>query len=386
MGLGTDSMATLRPSPRRRLLNVGNATYDLPLAPGLARKWDAVAERLELRVVGRAGTVERDDPRFRLVRSGRWPAGAFQLSLTWVVASEVRRFKPDVIVAQSPYEALPILLVRPLLRGNPKLVVEVHGDWRLATRLYGSRWRRPFAAVADRLAVLALRRADDMRAVGPAAAALVEKAVGRAPSSIFATYSDLESFVAEPTKPLPQRPTMAWIGSLQPVKDPQTFADAWRTVAERLPDARAVIVGDGPLRPVVDALCEEFPERVRAIGRLSPPEVAELLDDSTVLALPSRSEGLPRVIMEAFARARPVVGADVGGIPDLVVPEKNGLLVGAGDSAALAAALERVLGDCSFAERLSEGALEDGRRFHLTLDEYADAVYDMVERAIGARP
>jgi len=336
-----------------------------------------------VRVIGQAGAVVGTDPRFRLVRVSRAFAGAFHLALPTIVAQESRRFKPDVVVTQSPFEALPILATRFAGRAKPKLIVEVHGDWRLATRQYGSRARRLLAGPADRAAVVALRRADAVRAVGPTAATLVKAATGHEPISVFATYSDLESFLAVPPKPLPPVPTIAWIATLQPVKDPVTFAAAWRVVAERVPEARAILVGDGPMRPVFDALCTDFPERVRSLNRVSPPEVAAILDESTVLALPSRSEGLPRVIMEAFARGRPVVGTAIGGIPDIVSPERSGLLVPPGDPARLAEALVRVLDDRALAERLSSGALIDGRRFHLSLEEYADAVREMVDRAIG---
>ena len=106
-----------------------------------------------------------------------------------------------------------------------------------------------------------------------------------------------------------------------------------------------------------------------------------MLDESTVLALPSASEGLGRVVIEAFARGRPVVGSDVGGIPDLVRPERNGLLVPPGDPEQLADALTRVLRDRSLAERLARGAAEDAARYAWTPNGYADAVVTLVDDA-----
>lgn len=367
------------------MLYVGSTVYDLPLSESLTRKWDSVAERLDLRVIGRAGTVEQDDARFRLVRLPGSLAGALHLSLPWVVVREVHRFRPDVIVTQSPYEAFPILGVRRFLAGRPKLVVEVHGDWRIAARSYGSRFRRVFALASDRAAELALRHADGYRAISEFTAGLAEDVTNRKPLSTFPTYSDLGSFRALPLQPLPPTPTVAWVGMLQPVKDPATFADAWRLVAERLPEARATVVGDGPMRAAIDELCAEFPERVHAFPRLSPPEVARILDESTVLALPSRSEGLGRVVVEAFARGRPVVGSAVGGIQDLVEPEHSGLLVAPGDAAALADALIRVLSDRELAERLASGALAESDRFQWGPEQHAEAVREMVDRAIELR-
>lgn len=362
-----------------RALFVGSTAYDLPLAPPLARKWDAVAERLEVRVIARAADRNGQDPRFRLLGGGP----SFFASLPMVVTREGRRFRPDVVIAASPYEAAAALPALRLLRPRPKLIVELHGDPRIAARLYGSPLRRLYAGLADRAAVVGLRRADATRAISTYTAAIARDATGHDPAAVFPTYFDLESFLREPPRPLPQRPQAAWIGSLQRTKDPALLARAWRQVGARLPEARLVIVGQGPLRGDVEALAAEFPDTVEVIARLSPADVARVLDESTLLVLSSRSEGLGRVILEAFARGRPVVSTAVGGIPDLVVPDHNGLLVPTGDAESLADALERVLSDGQFAERLSQAAAEDAGRLRWTPDRYANALRELVDRVLS---
>jgi len=79
--------------------------------------------------------------------------------------------------------------------------------------------------------------------------------------------------------------------------------------------------------------------------------VAAAMDEGSVLVLPSRSEGLGRVVIEAFARGRGVIASNVGGIPDLVREGEEGMLVDPADPGALADALVRVLGDRALAER-----------------------------------
>jgi glycosyltransferase involved in cell wall biosynthesis len=363
------------------VLFIGNGAYDLPLAPAVARKWDLVAERLEIRVIGRAGTVEADDPRFRLAGGrARW-AGSFHLGLPRIVADELSRFEPDAIVAQSPYEALAVLAARPAAGRRPRLIVEVHGDWRSAARLYGSRARRAYAALADRGALFALRRADGTRTLSRYTTELAREATGHEPLAAFPAYTDLGSFLGE-IRPLPETPTIAWVGMLQRSKNPHTLVAAWRELAVRLPEARLLMVGDGPLRPLVDGLVADFPGRVRAFPRLAPADVAGVLDDSTVLALPSWTEGLGRVVIEAFSRGRPVVAADTGGIPDLVEDGRNGLLVPPGDAHRLAGALGKVLTDRRTAARLAAGARDDAQRVQLHPERYADAVREMVERVM----
>jgi starch synthase len=111
-----------------------------------------------------------------------------------------------------------------------------------------------------------------------------------------------------------------------------------------------------------------------------------VLDAATVLCMTSVSEGLPRVALEAFVRSRGVVAFAVGGLPDLVEDGVTGYLVPRRDTAALAAALERVLADPGLAERLGRGGRRAIDELGWTPERYAAAVADMVHTVVGARP
>jgi glycosyltransferase involved in cell wall biosynthesis len=102
---------------------------------------------------------------------------------------------------------------------------------------------------------------------------------------------------------------------------------------------RLVIVGDGPEREALHAVIKEAnAERyVQLTG--ARHDVARLLSAFDAFALPSRTEGLPLVLLEAMASGVPVVATSVGGIPDLVVPGVTGLLVPANDILSMRAAL-----------------------------------------------
>lgn len=370
---------------RPRVLFVGSSSFDLPLSDGLATKWDAVSQVLDVRVIGRARTVAEPDPRFRLVNQAHPSLRGlgYYAWLPAVVGQELRRFRPEVITTKSPYEAFALLPVLRLTRPRPKLLVDLHGDWRTASRLYGSPLRRLYAGLSDRAAVFALRRADGTRAMSAYTASMAQAATGRAPQAVFPAYFELESFTREPPRPLPDEPAVAWIGVLERTKNPQLLADAWRIVAARTSHARLVVLGRGPLQPVVDQLARDFPTRVTSIPAVDADEVAKLMDDSTLLAMSSDSEGFPRVIMEAFSRGRPVVATAVGGIPDLVESGTNGVLVQTRDAQTLAGALVSVLEDRAFAERLSQGALRSAERHRWTPDRYAGAVRQLVDAAIS---
>jgi glycosyltransferase involved in cell wall biosynthesis len=90
---------------------------------------------------------------------------------------------------------------------------------------------------------------------------------------------------------------------------------------------------------------------------------------------------LPRVVIEAFCRGRGVVGARAGGIPDLVEHERNGLLVAAEDTDALADALVRVLSDRGLAEGLGAQAHTDAPRWTSSPEEFAERLDELIRRA-----
>jgi glycosyltransferase involved in cell wall biosynthesis len=367
------------------ILFVGHTRYDLPLSQALQRKWDAVAQTMDIRIVAEAGRIATPDPRFRLLRPhlpGPLGNAAFFAALPFVVLAESWRRPPRVIVAQSPYEGACIALVRRLLRRPVRIVVEVHGDWRSATRLYGRRRRRLLAPLADRVALFGLRRADATRALSDWTSGLALQATGQWPVAAFPTFSDLGTFLAAPPVPPPAVPRVIWVGALQPVKNVAALVELWPRVAAAVPEAVLTVVGDGPLAPDIDGLAARHPGRVTRYPSVSAAEVSALLDDATVLVLPSLSEGLGRVILEAFARGRPVVASDVGGIRDLPADGANGWLVAPGDHDGFAAALVRTLEDPALAERLGAAGRAWVERQPFTARGYAAALRELVDRVL----
>lgn len=374
-------------SRRPRVLFVGRARYRLPLSAWLAKKWDAVEEELDYRILGaaEAGSTLRAD-RFRLsapARPRRLDGILFHLRLPLRVRRELRESKFDAVVAADPFVAAAVLAGRLLSRRRVPVIVEVHGDWRTFTRLYGSRSRLLLARAADGLAAFALRRADATRALSRFTSSLIEEVRGVPADGVFPTYSDLSAFAEPPPAPLPDRPTALFVGALELYKNVDGLAAAWRRVVERLPQARLVIVGSGSRREPIERLVRDLPGQVEHVPRLEPEEVAAAFDQATLLVLPSWPEGLGRVVIESFARGRGVVATDAGGIPDLVRDDVEGILIPPADEDALVEALLRVLGDRTLAERFGAAAHAGYAAWHSTPAEFAASYRDLVDRTIA---
>jgi 2-deoxystreptamine N-acetyl-D-glucosaminyltransferase/2-deoxystreptamine glucosyltransferase len=231
--------------------------------------------------------------------------------------------------------------------------------------------------LADRVSSAALRRADAVRTVSPYTSALVREA-GVQPAAEFPAFMDLDPFLV-PLRPLPERPTALFVGVLERYKNVDGLAEIWRRAAPRVPGATLHIVGCGTLDGVVEGLVHSFPSQTTRSQKLRTEEVVTAMDDATLLLLPSRSEGMGRVVVEALLRGRPVVASRVGGIPDLVEHGVNGLLFDPEDHAGFAGALARLLSDPVEAERLASAARSAGERLVASPADYAASVRELVE-------
>jgi glycogen(starch) synthase len=356
-----------------RVLLVGRTRYALPLSESLTRRFDALESELDVCVLA-AGTGS--DETFHLVRE--LPAGdgaAFYATLPLRIARRLRAFRPDAVLAQSPYEGAAALAARRIARMRTPVIVDVHGDPGTFTRLYGSRSRALLGPLGDAVARRAIRRADAVRTVSPFTTRVV-RALGVEPLDTFPAFMDLDAFGGEPA-PLPPEPRVLFVGALQRYKGIDVLLSAWR----RVPLGSLLIIGDGAERELVT---DSYTLRgLEWKPRLEPHEVAGAMDGSWCLALPSRSEGMGRVLVEAFCRGRGVVGSRAGSIPDLVENDRNGLLVAPEDDAALAESLTRVLSDRRLAERLGAGARESAAPWLQTPEQWAARTRALVEKVLA---
>jgi len=153
--------------------------------------------------------------------------------------------------------------------------------------------------------------------------------------------------------------------NLEPIYDIATALRAYARLRRERPRARLIVAGSGPEHAALQALAAELgvADGVEFTGRIGREEMAARLRGCRVALNPSRVDNMPNSVLEALASGVPVVSTRVGGVEHVVEHGRSALLVPAGDDAAMAAALARVLADPGLAQRLRAAGLSEAAAY-----------------------
>jgi glycosyltransferase involved in cell wall biosynthesis len=289
----------------KKVLFIGVTRYNLEENLHLKSKFEGLSTGMNPYVLakGKSFKTEKWGTRFYLL-----PPRIF-----WILAPGVALWlcltkNINTIVAQGPLlEGLLGACLKKVLR--KELIVEIHGNWEE---------RLPeFRPILNFFAGISLRNADKIRGV---ANYLIVQAKKYAPAKsyfLFPTFTNLDDFLEE--RDIRFDDYILFVGREDRVKGIKYLKEAFDSLKNDFPSFRLMLVGEG------------LPD-----GKLSLSEVKERMKNCYCLVLPSITEGLPRVIIEAMALAKPVIASRVGGIPDLIEDGKTGFLFEAGHSDELA--------------------------------------------------
>jgi L-malate glycosyltransferase len=165
---------------------------------------------------------------------------------------------------------------------------------------------------------------------------------------------------------LPDDPVLiAWVGRLHAVKGPQRMIRMMQDIARALPGVHLLMVGDGPERASCQRLASELGlgRCVTLLGQRD--DVQRILRHVRLVCITSLNEGFSLVAAEAAAAAVPVIAFDVGGLPEVVIQGRTGVLVTDGDVAAFVLAVVRLMNDEEERGRLAAGADRHSETFSM---------------------
>jgi phosphatidyl-myo-inositol dimannoside synthase len=284
------------------------------------------------------------------------------------------------------------------LRARPDVVLSMHVVTSPAAaairRATGARVAQYFHAeeigAKPRLAAFAARNADVSIAVSSYTASLVEATRARARDlRVVANGAD----IPEQYAPLPcERPTIVTVARIEErYKGHDTIVRALPLVLARVPDAQWVVIGDGSLRPAIEALACSYgiDNAVHFLGAVSDAERDAWLRRARLLAMPSRlpaggfaGEGFGIAYLEAGAYGKPVLAGRAGGASEAVRDGETGLLVDPLDPLAVADAIVTLLCDQRLARRLGAGgrAWAERHAWPLVVERVQTVLLEVTER------
>jgi len=362
-----------------RICFIGGARYRQPLDATSEKKWRLLSALGEMFVIGFSQDLKprrfTQHAHFYLLPKFSVPAlrylamfmvGPF-LAL-WLIA----RHGVRILVAQSPYEAFAAAVAKgmaKLLRRRVALIVESHGDFEEGLFLQ-RRVRTPglYRLMMRAQARFALRHADLLRAVSNTTRDQLQRWMPGRPVVQYPAWTDIEAFFEAGAREVPREPEVLYAGVLIPLKGVHHLIGAFARVVPEFPWARLIVVGRADNQAYAAELKRRVAQagldgRVAFAGELPQAELALGMRRAGVFVLPSLSEGLGRVVVEAMATGTPVIGSQVGGIAEIVEDGVTGFLVPPGDEAALADRLRRILANPVEARTIGKRARQFARSF-----------------------
>lgn len=180
-------------------------------------------------------------------------------------------------------------------------------------------------------------------------------------------------------------PVVGVVGRLEERKDHKNFLKGCKVILKSYPDAVFLVIGDGPLREELEgfARAQGIAQKVKFLGTRS--DISSLLSVLDCYVLSSTTEGISISLLEAMAHSRPCVVTRVGGNPEVVQNQENGVLVAASDSHALGSAVVGLLKDPVRAQKLGARARETvlGRFSTQKMMKEMDALYQSHFQKLG---
>jgi glycosyltransferase involved in cell wall biosynthesis len=282
----------------------------------------------------------------------------------------------QVLVAQSPYEGFAAAIAKRIagwLGHRVRLVVENHGDFQESLFLYRRIVLQKIVRFLMRhIANFTLRHADLLRAVSNSTKQQLQRQAPGKTIFQFPTWTDIQIFLqAGINGEKSSSQSILYAGILTPLKGVHHLINAFALIAKDFPRAQLFIVGHEENKSYAAGLREQvkqfdLDERVQFMGAMPQARLATWMGKASVFVLPSASEGLPRVILEAMAARTPVIGSNVGGIPEIVKDGATGFLVQPGDEKGLTNRIRWVFENPDRAREMGHHAHALAERFFST--------------------
>jgi len=279
----------------------------------------------------------------------------------------------QVLVAQSPYEGFVAAVATKLgawFGRKVALVVESHGDFEVSLFLQRHiRFPHLYRPLMRRAAQFSLRHADILRAISTSTRDQLQRSAPDKPMFEFPTWTDMDVFFEAGASGAQKiGDLIVYAGVLITRKGVHFLLEAFAKVNAQVPTARLLLIGK-PEDPLYAQSLRDQVERLGLNGLVTfqphepQLELSKCIARAQVLVLPSLSEGLGRVVMEAMASGTLVIGSRIGGIPQMIEDNVTGFLVPPGDVEALTDRIQWAISHPNEVQEMARQARESAKTF-----------------------
>lgn len=349
--------------PNNKKIVILSAFYE-PYMSGAEQMAKEIAERLggefDIKVI--TGRYDKNNkkterrPNFNLIRVGVGHSKIDKFLFIVLAPFFVKKLKPDITHAiMESYAGLALMFLKYIYPKTKRILTLQSGDLdskkkqkRLLQKIF---WRK-------------IHNSPDIITAISSALAKRAKDLGVNEKKIFITHNGIDlNTIPQDKEKIHHR--VICVARLSWEKAHNLILEAWPDLVNIYPDASLVFVGEGKMRGAIEKQIEELAIKNSVIlkGNLPHKEVLEELKKSEVFVCPSLAEGLGNVFIEAQACGVPPIGTKIGGIPDVIQHNKNGILINSENSQEIVAAVKKLFDDRLLYERIKNNTLNSVKRF-----------------------
>ena len=354
-----------------------------------ARTWRGGQQQVLLTVLGlrarghRAVLIaHRDGELFRRASEGPdlvplAPVNEIDLATAWTLSKIIRQWKPQIVHAHDPHAvsmaSLALSFGAPEPR--PKTIASRRVDFHLQSHAF-SQWKYRqmdhFIAASGAIKKILIEDGIDADRIDVVHDGIdVDKIANRPAADLHAEYW------------LPRGvPAIINVGALVGHKGQKYLVDAMPLVIREVPEAHLIIFGEGELRAPLEKQIKQLNLTKRVLLPGFREDVLSLMKTADLFVMSSVTEGLGSAVLDAMAMGHAVVGTEVGGIPEAVVPYETGLLVDSASPKALANAIVKLLKNPELRKKYGEAGRKRVAE-HFGVDRLVEGTLDVYQRVAG---
>ena len=372
-----------------KVLFFSATSYEDPIEESISKKFDILGEIATLKIYAyrkKKGSSHSGSSIFHLFKR---PKNRFirYIKTIYITFFLMRgQFsRADIVVVQDPVLALFVLLSIKFVSEKPKVIVESHGDFIETiilekTLMFPKVYRFLFGKIAS----YTLNKADCLRAVSSSTREQINFFTKQKSIVEFPAWIDLENFLNANYNPQPN--TVLFIGSMSERKNPLLILRSLNYLKKKSA-FKLALIGPPINRQYLDKLNgyivnNNLHEHVAIKEEVEQKEVIDYLSEASLLVLPSLSEGLGRVILEAQAVGCPVLVSDAGGMKDLIEDTKTGFIFKNDNVINLAEKIEYILDNKDLMKEVSILGRKSLVKFHES-DSFLNGYKEIIKKVLN---